>query len=130
MSEAEGSRPLTEEERTLARYMLQHGGAEARDFLEQLDRAEVTPWRCPCGCASINFQLRGHAPAPPGVHMLGDYVFESGGEHYGAFIYSCEGILSGIEVYGLSSGAPSFLPAPLSLRPLPSDSSLRGAHDV
>jgi len=52
--------------------------------------------------------------------MLGDFVFESNGEHYGAFIYSCEGILSGIEVYGLSGDAPPFLPAPLSLRPLPS----------
>ena len=120
MSQAERNRPLTEEERTLARYMLQHGSTEAHDFLEQLERAEVTPWRCPCGCASINFQLGGLAPAPPGVHMLGDFVFESNGEHYGAFIYSCEGILSGIEVYGLSGDAPPFLPAPLSLRPLPS----------
>ena len=123
MGETEGNRPLTEEERALARYMLQHGTTEARDFIEQLERAEVTSWRCPCGCASINFQLRGHAPAPPGVHVLGDYVFDSDGEHSGAFIYSCEGILSGIEVYGLSGDAPHFLPAPLTLRPLPSDSS-------
>lgn len=40
----------------------------------------------------------------------------------GAFIYSCNGVLSGIEVYGLSGDAPHFLPAPLTLRPLSSES--------
>lgn len=118
-----GNRPLTEQERVLARYMLEQGAEEARGFIEQLEYAEVTPWKCPCGCASINFQLRGQAPAPPGVHILGDYVFDSDGEHSGAFIYSCEGVLSGLEVYGLSGDAPHALPSPLSLRPLPNGDS-------
>ena len=126
----EGNRPLTEEELLLARYMLQHGNAEARTFIEQLEIAEVTPWRCPCGCASINFQLRGTAPAPPGVQILGDYVFDAGGDHSGAFIYSCDGLLSGIEVYSLSGDAPHFLPAPSSLRPLASSNPPEAPHDA
>jgi hypothetical protein len=110
MSKSVGNRPLTEQERMLARYMLEHGTSEPRSFIEQLDRAEVTPWRCPCGCASINFQLRGQTLAPPGVHILGDFVFDSEGEHSGAFIYSCEGVLSGLEVFG---GCAAFLAGPL-----------------
>lgn len=117
MSSTEPNRPLSEPERMLALYMLEHGTAEARDFVPQLELAEVTPWRCPCGCASINFQVRGRDPAPPGVHVLGDYVFGTEHELSGAFIYSCEGILSGLEVYGLAGDAPSSLPQPLALRP-------------
>ncbi|AJY04817.1 hypothetical protein AK36_3147 [Burkholderia vietnamiensis LMG 10929] len=60
---------------SLARWMLEHGEPKARDFLEQLAEAEVTPWRCPCGCGSINFQIKGRDPAPPGVHVLGDFIF-------------------------------------------------------
>ncbi|WP_192387873.1 hypothetical protein [Burkholderia cepacia] len=37
-----------------ARWTLEHGEPEALAFLEQLAVAEVTPWRCPCGCASID----------------------------------------------------------------------------
>ena len=124
--------------RRVRRTLTEHGTAEARHFVPQLELAEVTPWRCRCGCASINFQLRGQAPAPPGVHILGDYVFGAEHELSGAFIYSCEGVLSGLEVYGLAGDAPSTLPQPLSLRPIPdSASQVRptsnqggGAHEV
>jgi hypothetical protein len=34
-------RPLTAEERRLARWMLEHGGPRGREFLPQLDRARV-----------------------------------------------------------------------------------------
>lgn len=40
----EKNRPLTQLEHTLAKWMLENGLPEARDFLEQLDRAEVMPW--------------------------------------------------------------------------------------
>ena len=114
------NRPLTADERHLARWMLEHGTAEARDFLPQLEQAEVTPWRCPCGCASINFQIKGHAPAPPGVHILADFVFGDGQELNGAFIYEKAGILSGLEVFGYASDAPKSLPTPEHLRPVES----------
>lgn len=71
----DANRPLTPSERRLAQWMLEHGSTEAATFLSQLESAEVTPWRCPCGCASFNFQVKGMPEAPPGVHILGDFLF-------------------------------------------------------
>jgi hypothetical protein len=113
---SEHNRPLTDPERYLARWMLEHGTVEAKQYIAQLDIAEVTPWRCPCGCASINFQIRGHAGPPPGVHILGDFVTGEGDHKSGAFIYSSGGLLSGIEIYGLAGDAPRVLPRPEHLR--------------
>lgn len=112
------NRPLTDAERQLARWMLENGTPEAKQYLGQLELAEVTPWKCPCGCASINFQIKGHPEAPPGVHILGDFLVGEGENQSGAFIYSSEGLLSGLEVYGLAGDAPRTLPRPEELRPL------------
>jgi len=97
--------------------MLERGIPEARSFLDQLELAEATPWHCPCGCASFNIQLRGHPPASPGVHILGDFLFGEEHELSGIFVFSNDGLLSGVEVYGLTGEAPKILPNPESLRP-------------
>lgn len=112
----DANRSLTAAEHTLARWMLENGIPEARAFLEQLDEAEVMPWRCPCGCASINFQIKGRTAATPGVHILGDYLCGPLDAPTGAFIFESDGVLAGIEVYSLGSDAPSALPQP-PLRP-------------
>jgi hypothetical protein len=112
----EHNRPLTDAERYLVRWMLEHGTAEARQYIRQLDEAEITPRTCPCGCASVVFQIRGHNEPPPGVHVLGDFVTGEGDDLSGAFIYSKDGLLRGIEVYGLASEAPRVLPKPEDLR--------------
>jgi hypothetical protein len=117
MSE-EHNRRLTDEERQLARWMLEHGTPEARQYLHQLQLAEVTPWRCPCGCASISFQIKGHPKAPLGVHVLADFLVGEGESQRGAFIFSSQGLLSGLEVYGFAADAPRHLPRPEELRPL------------
>jgi hypothetical protein len=96
--------------------MLEHGEPEERAFIEQLSAAEVTPWRCPCGCASISFQIKDNEPAPPGVHVLGDYLFGPEDAPAGIFIYESAGLLSGIEVYGLAGDAPAELPREDTLR--------------
>lgn len=85
-------------------------------YLPQLDLAEVTPWRC--GCASINFQIQGRPPAPPGVNILGDYLAGEGNLLSGAFIFESDGTLSGLEVYGLAGEAPHSLPRIEKLRGL------------
>lgn len=97
--------------------MLENGTAEARGFLAQLEVAEATDWKCPCGCASFNFRIKGQPEAPPGVHILGDYLVGREDNLSGAFIYSSAGILSGVELYGLAGDAPRVLPAPEELRP-------------
>ena len=114
---SEGNRDLTDHERRLVRWMLEHGSPEASGFLPQLEIAEVTPWRCPCGCASISFHIRGKPAAPPGVHPIADFVFGEGDTLSGIFVYEKDGILSGLEVYGLPGDAPKSLPEPEALRP-------------
>ena len=113
----QANRPLTSAEQRLARWMLEHGTPQAAAFLPQLELAEVTPWKCPCGCASINFQIQGHPEAPPGVHVLGDYLIGQAEHMSGAFIFESGGLLSGLEVYGLAGDAPTVLPSIEDLRP-------------
>lgn len=111
------NRALTTEELRLARWMLEHGTDEAPAFLAQLDLAEVTSWKCPCGCASIDFQIKGQPLPPPGVNILGDYVVGEGNEVSGAFIFESGGLLSGIEFYSLGGDALQVLPRIEELRP-------------
>lgn len=108
---------MSNSEIALVRWMLEHGIAETGRFLHQLERAEVTSWRCECGCASINFQIKGSPEAPSGVHVLGEYLFGNGASTSGIFVFESGGLLSGIEVYGLGGDAPSQLPKLEELRP-------------
>ena len=110
------NRPLTSDELALARWMLENGGPDAAPFLEQLEAAEVTTERCPCGCASINFKVRGKPSAPPGVHPVADFIYGDEADPKGAFVYESAGILSGLEVLGYGGDAPKTLPRPEELR--------------
>ncbi len=114
----EGNRQLTDHERRLIRWMLENGSSEAAAFLPQLDQAEVTPWNCSCGCASINLQIRGRPEAPPGVHPIAEFLFGEGNTLSGIFVFENDGILSGLEVYALADDAPMSLPQPEELRPI------------
>ncbi len=102
---SEINRQLTDHERYLVRWMLEHGSPEAAAFLPQLDRADVTSWKFDCGCASINFRIRCHPQSQPGVHPIADFVFGEGDTLSGIFVYEKHGILSGLEVYGLAGDA-------------------------
>ena len=96
--------------------MLDNGASEALTFADQLLRAEATNWRCPCGCASFNFKIKDLPEAPPGVHIIGDYLIGDNAHLSGAFIYQSGGILSGVELYGLAGEAPKSIPMPHELR--------------
>ena len=65
----------------------------------------------------MRFQIQGHAPAPPGVHILGDFLIGEGDQLSGAFVYSSGGLLSGVEFYSMASHAARQLPRPEGLRP-------------
>jgi hypothetical protein len=116
MSESASNRDLTSEERHLVRWMLEHGVPDASPFLSQFERAQVLPTRCPCGCASIDFSIDGQ-PKPSGeLRPIADFVFGSGDELSGIFVFEQSGVLAGLEVYGLAGDAPKALPNPDSLR--------------
>jgi hypothetical protein len=108
-------RPLTSEEYKLTRWMLEHGTPEAAAFLEQLERVHVVG-KCPCGCASIDFEIEGLGKAPPGVHVLGDFIYGDESNLCGVFVFESGGILSGIEVTGYAVDAPKTIPNPSQLR--------------
>jgi len=117
MSESTSNRDLTGEERHLVRWMLEHGTPNASQFLSQLERAQVLPTRCPCGCASIDFSIDGQSESSGEVRPLATFVFGDGDELSGIFVFEQSGVLAGLEVYGLAGDAPKLLPNSDSLRP-------------
>jgi hypothetical protein len=122
-------RRLTPEEADLIRWMLEHGNPEAKAFLPQLEKANATPWRCPCGCASVNLSIDGQ-PEPSGsLHILADFVFGTDADLSGVFVFEKSGILAGLEVYGLATEAPKTLPLPEALRPF-EDEAKKNSHNA
>jgi hypothetical protein len=117
-------RPLTQDETQLIRWMLEHGNPEAQAFLPQLERAKATPWRCPCGCASINLSIDGLFEPAGGLHILADFIFGTEADLSGIFVFEKSGILAGLEVYGLATEAPSVLPSAEALRPFADKTSI------
>jgi hypothetical protein len=110
-------RPLTDEERRLTRWMLEHGTPDAATFLVQLQTARVIS-RCPCGCASIDFSIAGQ-PRPFGpLQILADFEFGDENNLCGAFVFAVNGVLAGLEVCGYAVDAPRELPKTELLRPL------------
>jgi len=99
-------RPLTERERAVTRWIIEHGGApneEREKFLAQLEAATVVR-RCACGCASVDFAIRGEeAPTKVGLEIIGDFLCgdEKSGIN-GVFVFARSGVLAGVEIYQLS----------------------------
>src|ERR1700685_3456860 len=105
-----GLRQLTTHEEQLISWMLEHGNPEALAFLPQLEKAQVTPNRCQCGCASIDLSIDGFPEPSGGMHILSDFVFGAGDGLSGIFVFEKNGVLAGLEVYGLAGDAPKSLP--------------------
>jgi hypothetical protein len=116
VNDIQPNRDLTSEERHLVRWMLEHGEPEALQFLPQLERAQVLPTRCPCGCASINFSIDGQPQSSGNMELIADFLYGGQSDLYGAFLFVQEGRLSGLEVYGLAVDSPKTLPSPDVLR--------------
>jgi hypothetical protein len=109
------ARSLTNVERDLARWLLEHGAPGSQRYLAQLDAALATAWRCPCGCASFNLQVDAEPVDPAGAFIVADFLFDAG--RAGVFVFQKDGLLAGIEVCGHGIDAPATLPGPGSLRP-------------
>ena len=111
-------RPLTEEERTLLTWLLEHNTPEAREFIPLLDRAEART-SCTCGCPSIEFNFPLDLPmveTPRGI--IADFSGESDGMAIGLILFSGSGALSELEVFSFGECDHSFgLPSIETLRP-------------
>jgi hypothetical protein len=95
--------------------MLEHGAAEPAKYLRQLEDATVV-WECECGCASINFQIGDQPPSrKAGICPIAEYEYGPKDLPYGAFVFTCDGMLAGLEVYSFGD-APAPLPRPEELR--------------
>jgi len=113
-------RPLSDAERSLVDWLLEHGASRSPDFLEQLGRVEVIA-RCGCGCASVDFAIDGNrAPGGAGMEVLSDYQWLGPhGELFGVFVFARQGILAGLELWSIDGAAtPSRLPQVSELKPL------------
>jgi len=109
------NRKLSPCEYVLVRWMLENGEPAGRTFLPQLEKAQITPWRCACGCASIHFSIKGYSVPSGEIHPLGNFAFGTEADLSGIFVYEQSGVLSGLEVYGLGGDASKSLPTPESL---------------
>jgi hypothetical protein len=113
-------RPLSEAERGLIRWLLEHGAAGAADFLGQLDRTSVAA-QCPCGCPTVDLAVDGVRPPAGGdMEIQSDYQWQGpGGAAFGVFVFARAGNLAGLEVWSIDGQeTPSRLPDPTELQPL------------
>lgn len=112
-------RPLSNAEKGLVRWLLEHGTEEGRSLLPQLEQAQVIA-RCSCGCASVDFSVGGKISSTSGISVVADYRWDSSeGYLFGVFAFSKGGLLSGIDVWSIDGRAtPSALPNPGQLRPI------------
>ena len=110
-------RPLTEKEKALTKWLLEHGNKDSKKFLAQLEKAQVIS-ECECGCASIDFVIEGFPyEHKSGLYVISDYLFErSKEEQFGVFIFTQDNILSGMETYSFCV-KPAPLPEVQELMP-------------
>jgi hypothetical protein len=105
-------RPLTEEERELLIWLIEHKQTGTEDYLSQVDCLRVVS-RCGCGCASVNFSFDGVEPdRSTGISPFSDWFWGTEGVDLGCvFAFDCQDKVGGIEVYSVDgSRTPSELP--------------------
>jgi hypothetical protein len=97
--EAADYRPLSDKERELLVWLLEHGPIDATNFLPQMGIIEARS-SCSCGCPSIEFSLPVDSPfidSPQG--MRANFLGRSGEDEVGLTLTAGGGVLSELEVY-------------------------------
>ena len=117
--EATGYRPLSDKERGLLVWLLEHGPTDATNFLPQLEIMEVRS-SCRCGCPSIEFSVPVDSPSiayPQGMRAY--FLGRSGEDEVGLMLSAGSGVLSELEVYTFGEvDYPFDLPDIRTLRPV------------
>jgi hypothetical protein len=108
-------RPITLEETSLIKWLLDHGEADSEHFKSQLRDLSVFE-KCSCGCPAIYFAYRGKPVARKGEHLISDYLATVEGMDVGVMLFETDGYLSSLEVYSQpGSNKPFGLPEISSL---------------
>lgn len=92
-------RPLSDREREVLVWLLNHGPEGASSFLPQLDFVEARS-SCSCGCPSIDFSLPVDAPfdhSLQGMRLFAEG--HTGTDEVGIMLTVGSGVLSDLEVY-------------------------------
>jgi hypothetical protein len=117
-------RPLTQEERNLVIWLLQHSHIDASFLLPQVDHLNVAS-KCTCGCPTIDFGLDGFPVERRGEGLVSDWLAEIDGELVGVMLFQSNDRISSLEIYSLGgkleekaqlSGKPFALPAIESMK--------------
>jgi hypothetical protein len=109
------NRPLTQNERNLIRWLLEHSNSNVDHLLSQLDRLSVVE-KCTCGCPTVYFAVDGEPTSRKGERLIADYLAEVDGDGVGVMLFETKGKLSSLEVYSLAGSEKPFgLPAIASL---------------
>ena len=100
-------RPLTQHERDLIRWLIEHGDPGATHLLSQLDRLSVAG-KCTCGCPTIDFELDGEIVSPKGERVVSDWLAKVDGEPVGVMLFEANGKINSLEVYSCSGSKEPF----------------------
>ncbi len=111
-------RPLSDEERKLLRWLLDHGTTA----LDESYKSQVADlWvssTCTCGCPTIDFTV-GDRERPTGAPtILADAAgITPEGVEVGVILFASGGFISGLEVYSYGHDEPFSLPRLETLKP-------------
>jgi hypothetical protein len=110
------SRPVTDEEGALIRWLLDHGEEGSDRFIPQIGTLSVASV-CACGCPTITFALDEGGKRKTS-RLISDYLGVVEGQQVGVMLFATESKLSMLEVYSLAgTDKPFRLPEIQSLFP-------------
>jgi len=95
------SRPLTQHERDLVLWLLDHSHLDSSRLLPQVDRLSVAT-KCTCGCPTIDFALDGEPVASKGEQLVSDWLADVDGMPVGIMLWQTDDRISTLEVSCLS----------------------------
>jgi hypothetical protein len=111
------SRPITEHEGQILKWLLQHGVPGSEQFMFQIDSLSVIS-KCTCGCPTVDFSLDGPPASSNCDRILADCLATVDGQDVGVILFQRNGRLRSLEVYSMAgSDQPFGLPKTETLFP-------------
>ena len=112
------NRPVNDAERELVLWLLRNGVLGAESLIKQVEGLRVES-KCSCGCPTVHFEVSGSAdPFVPRI-LANFHGKTENGEDVGVILWTDEGRISSLEVYGFGDEEISQLPLIDTLDSLP-----------